>query len=164
MEPVIMPLAQRAAILRKLEWVAGLGEDELAELARFLLVFQVQRHEVVFREGDAASYFGFVVEGSLDVLKDLPEGGYQELAVLAPGSTFGEMSLIDSLPRSATVLAREDSQLFFLTDGNFYSLVEEAPQVGVKILLATARHLSERLRQTSDWLVEALGCPIQPSR
>ncbi len=164
MEPVIMPLAQRAAILRKLEWVADLAEDELAELARFLLVFQVQKNEIVFREGDAASYFGFVVEGSLDVLKNLAEGGYQELAVLMPGHTFGEMSLIDSLPRSATVLAREDSQLFFLTDGNFYSLVEEAPQVGVKILMATARHLSERLRQTSDWLIEALGCPIQPSR
>ncbi len=163
MEPVIMPRAQRAAILRKLDWGTHLAEDELADLARFLLVFRVGQREIVFREGDAASYLGLVVEGSLDVLKELSEGGYQELAVLTPGNTFGEMSLIDSLPRSATVLAREDSQLFFLTDDNFYSLIEEAPRVGVKILMTTARHLSERLRQTNDWLVEALCAPAQPS-
>jgi CRP/FNR family transcriptional regulator, cyclic AMP receptor protein len=64
-------------------------------------------------------------------------------AVLGPGSFFGEMSLLDQGPRSATVTAETDMRLLVLGSREFSSLVEEVPTVAVRVM----RGLAERLRE-----------------
>jgi CRP/FNR family cyclic AMP-dependent transcriptional regulator len=75
------------------------------------------------------------------------------IALLGKGSIVGEMSLIDQHPRSATVVAREDSQMVILRREAVESISKKYPHIGIKILKGLNRVLSIRLRQTVDRLI-----------
>jgi CRP-like cAMP-binding protein len=75
---------------------------------------------------------------------------------LGPGRAFGEMSVIDAEPRSATLVAREPGLLMVLTGESFASLSDEHPRVALNLLQRMARSLSQRLRQTSGQLADYL--------
>jgi CRP-like cAMP-binding protein len=77
--------------------------------------------------------------------------------MIGPGKTFGEMSLIDGEPRSASAIALDDSKVLVLTEENFHRLVYQYPHLGAMVLLKLAQLMSQRLRQTSDLLVDFLG-------
>ena len=98
-----------------------------------------------------------IAEGAVDVVKRDSEGKNQVITSLGPGKTFGEMALIDGEPRSASVVAAQDTLLFALTQESFESLLEETPRLGAKLLMMITKGMSQRLRQTSGVLVDYLG-------
>ena len=79
-----------------------------------------------------------------------------DIASLAKGAVFGEMSLIDGSPRSASIIANEDAILLVLTKDKFFYLMDHAPRLGLKLVLKIAKSLSLRLRQTSGVLIDYL--------
>lgn len=84
------------------------------------------------------------------------------MAFVERGGCFGEMALVDDLPRSATAVAQEDSMALFLERDAVLDLFRESPVIGRKILWAFCRSLSLRLREASDRIV-TLSSPPRPS-
>ncbi len=133
-----------------------LKADELSIVARHMNFVELNRDEILFKEGERGDYVCFVVEGSLDVLKGAGAGEYVVLATLPKGRSIGEMAVIDDFPRSATVRARDTATLVILTRNGFDLILKNHSHVGVKILKGIARLLSQNLRQTSSRLVDHL--------
>lgn len=130
---------------------------EIRQVAEYLHAYAVEPGVDVFPEGAQGNCLGLLVSGKLQVLKKNTLGEQQPLAVITAGKTFGEMSLIDGLPYSATTRTLEACTLVLLTRNNFSKCVQAHPTLGVKLLTEIAKLLSLRLRQTSGQLVDALG-------
>ena len=94
-----------------------------------------------------------VIEGRIEVLKRDRWNAPRLIAVLDPGKTVGEMSMIDGEPRFATCVAVERSLLAVLTRESLARIILEQPVLGAKILMELMLMLSQRLRQTSSRLV-----------
>lgn len=99
---------------------------------------------------------GIVIEGQLDVLKRDQSGIHRTIAQIRAGKTFGEMSLIDGEPRSATLQVNRAVVMLIISKFQFERMSNEVPRVALKLVLMIARQLSQRLRQTTGTLVDAL--------
>ena len=73
-------------------------------------------------------------------------------AVVGPGSFFGEMALLEQLPRSASAVALEKSEILLLYRAKLDNIIHYHPRIGVQIMVHLSRLLSSRLRRTSDEL------------
>ena len=131
-----------------------LNGQELGVLAKYVNVIDVNPGEYIFKEGDKGDYVCFVEKGSLDVMKRSSAGGTAIIATLTRGRSIGEMAVIDNFPRSATIRARTKATLFTLTRSGFDLILEQEPTIGVKILKAISRLLSQNLRRTSSQLAD----------
>lgn len=136
---------------------AQLSGAEIRQLVKYMHAYRAPTGTVIFREGSAGGNLGLLVSGSIEVTKEDSAGVAKTIATILPGRTFGEMSVLDGLPYSATTRARTDTVVAILTKANFRSLVEAHAALGVKLLWELARLTSLRLRQTSGQLVDVLG-------
>jgi hypothetical protein len=116
---------------------AGLKKRQLGRLARLAEELHAATDDQVTTEGDAGDEFFLVVSGGVKVTKN-----GRKVAALGPGECFGEMSLLDDGPRSATVVTTQDTTLLAIHRGDFDRHLMSSPAV-MRALLAT---LSQRLR------------------
>jgi CRP-like cAMP-binding protein len=114
----------------------------------------LKKGEVVFHEGNPSDCAYIIGAGSVEILENTP-GGQKVLGVLGCNEIFGEMGLIDGLPRSATARAREDSVVYILTPETFNDLVHKNPEA----LLPIMKILSIRLRETMNCLRQGYKLP-----
>lgn len=149
-------IAQRSQLIDRTEWSSELSWPQIRAFARYVDAFEAKKGVEIFREGDSGHYLCLVVEGRVEIAKRDSGGQLKTLATVGPGKTFGEMSLIDGEPRSATAIALDDSKIVVLTEENFNRLSYSHPRLGVALLLKMARLMSHRLRQTSVMLVDFL--------
>ena len=105
----------------------------------------------IIEEGTLSDCAYIIESGRVQVSKTLNNGKEQIIGILEENDIFGEMSLIDSLPRSATVLALEDCTISVMTQETFNHLAQHNPQSLMPIL----KVLAKRLRSTLG-LVESL--------
>jgi protease PrsW len=117
-------LAERVLFLRRASPFARLPEDVVERVARELRQVHVQAGEIVMREGDRAEYFYMVRSGRLEVLRDR-----RRARQLASGDYVGESAVILGRRRSATVRAREESELLALRGSTFKELVDAYPEL-----------------------------------
>ena len=151
-----MQEAKTIDFLMNLSLFDGLKANELRTLSGYMNFIEMDKDEVLFREGDQGDCVCFIVEGRLDVLKQSASGEHNVLATLSRGRPIGEMSVIDDFPRSATVRACKAAKLITLTRKDFELILEEKPLIGIKILKKIARLLSLNLRKTSSQLVDLI--------
>jgi len=104
--------------------------------------------EAVFREGDLGTEMFIIHAGQVEIVKEL-DGSEAQLAVLERGDFFGEMSLLEELPRAATARALTDVKLLQINGSTFDQMLRDNPEIAVRMM----RKLSRRLRQT-DSMVE----------
>lgn len=130
---------------------------EIRQLIRHMHAYAAPAGKTIFREGDPGAYMGVLVSGSIEVRKQSEDGRECAIAVITPGKTFGEMSLIDGQPYSASTRTVQPSTIVLITRDNFMQCVQRHPALGVKLLMEIARLLSMRLRQTSGQLADMLG-------
>lgn len=143
-------------LLTEIPMFNSLRTAELDVLAGYTNFMDLKPGEFLFREGEKGDYGCFVAKGSLDVIKKSGDEGSSKIANLKAGRSIGEMSLIDSFPRSASAKAVEDTTVIILTAQVFDQLLRDHPKIGVKILKGVARLLSLNLRRTSGMLVDHL--------
>ena len=134
----------------------GFNSDDLKVVASRCNMIEVEKGELVFKEGDKGDYMCFVAAGMLDVIKQSEAGKSAPITTLTRGRSIGEISLIDDYLRSATVRANKKSSLITLSKSNFEGILEHHPQVGIKLLKGLTRILSLSLRKTSSQLADAL--------
>ena len=132
----------------------SLKTNEIKNIAKHLSFIELSKDEILFKEGEKGNCVCFVVEGTLDVIKQSLTGESVIITALHRGRSIGEMSIIDDFPRSATVKARTEVKLVILMREGFDLLLEENPQVGIKILKKISRLLSLNLRKTSSRLAD----------
>ena len=108
--------------------------------------------EFIFQEGDLGTEMFILQSGSVEVVKEL-YGEEQQLAVLEKGDFFGEMSLLEDLPRTASARALEDCKLIKIDGATFDHMLRTKPEIAVRIM----RKLSRRLRQADQMLKETMG-------
>jgi len=136
-----------------------LDENELSIIADHIDFIEIDPGEILCREGDEGDCVYFVVDGELDVIKE--SIGARRIGVdrvviakLSKGRSIGEMSIMDKIPRSATVQACSSAILVSLTLNGFNQILEEHPAIGIKILKGIAHLLSLNLRKTSARLAD----------
>ena len=109
-----------------------------------------KKGEIIIEEGSLSTGAFIIESGRVEVSKKLPNGKSQVISILERNDIFGEMGLIDQLPRSATVRALEDSSISIMTPDNFNLLAKRNPQALMPIL----KVLATRLRNTLKILEE----------
>lgn len=132
----------------------SLDHDELRIVVRYMNVVDVKPKDIVFREGKAGNYVCFVADGTLEVIKTSESGRTVVLASLHEGCSIGEMAILDSYPRSATVRAKTAATLVTLSGRAFQDILDRHPRIGLKILIGLAKLLSQNLRYTSARLAD----------
>lgn len=106
--------------------------------------------ETVIREGEPGESIFVVLKGRARVRK-----GDTEIATLGAGEHFGEMALVDSTPRSATVISDGPCRMLEISRGDFFKILREEKDIGIKLLWNFVNVLTRRLRETSAALGEA---------
>jgi CRP/FNR family transcriptional regulator, cyclic AMP receptor protein len=100
---------------------------------------------VVFRENDTGSEMYLIIQGAVEIRKATGSSSNKTLTVLGKGDLFGEMSIIEKKPRSATAVATEPSKLLVLNEKLYESMLTENPDFARKM----NRLLSERVRKAN---------------
>jgi CRP/FNR family transcriptional regulator, cyclic AMP receptor protein len=127
--------------LRRVTLFEGLSRRQLVQLARVSEDLEVPAGEVLCKEGDVGREFFVIIDGEVEVTKN-----GKRLPVRGSSEFFGEIALLEQVPRTATVTARTPLRFFVLTRRDFQQLLRDNPGVELKILRAVAR----RLIQVSD--------------
>ena len=134
-----------------------LTPDEVHELTDYLEYREYSPGTVVIKEGELGEYMGFLAGGKLEIKKETNfPGKFVIVAILDRGTMVGEMAVVEKLPRSATVMVKEEAKLLILTTEKMEQLIAEKPQLGIKILKRILHILSLRLRSLDDrlsWLL-----------
>jgi hypothetical protein len=124
----------------------GQKEDKqtYSEIESLLSWVNLAKGDFLFRQGDVGDSLYVLIHGRLRVaLED--NGTFEQISEIVPGEIFGEMALITSTPRSATVMAIRDATIFKLTKTDFERLAQQRPQMMMQI----ARIQAERVRRLS---------------
>jgi signal transduction histidine kinase len=136
-------------VLRKLPLFQDLPDEDIESLYRASRRVEVPPGHVVMQEGSHGDGLYVILEGSLEVTKREGDNDVV-LAQRMPGEFLGEMSLIESAPRSATVRAIEPSALMVIDPGAFQTLLERSPSAATTLL----RTLAARMRSTEATLMQ----------
>ena len=119
-----------------------LGQRERARLARRATARSYPSGAVIVRQGDTAMSFYVVLSGSVRIERQ-SAGGPVEVGVVGPAGFFGELGLIDDVPRAATVVAIEPTQCALLAKWDFQTELREDPDIAIALLPV----LTERIRE-----------------
>ena len=103
---------------------------------------EVKKGDTIIREGEPGKEMFVIEEGEVEILKGAP-GSERRLGVLSQGDFFGEMSIIDDLPRGATARALTDCHLLAIDHSTFDLMLRQYPEVAIRML----RRMSARMRE-----------------
>ena len=126
---------------------------EIRLLSHFMQVYRAEPGVEIIREGEPGDFMMMLIEGRIEVFKQDRWNAPRIIAMIEPGKTLGEMSMIDGEPRFATCVAAERCMIAVLTRESLARIILEQPILGAKILMELVLMLSQRLRQTSSKLV-----------
>jgi CRP-like cAMP-binding protein len=114
---------------KKVPLFDDLGQDAFVELVNKLDYHRAPAGQLVIREGDPGRSFYVIVEGEVRIYKTGEDGREITLARLGEGAFFGEMALLSGAPRTANVVAEQDTELLEVTDVVLRQLAQKHPQV-----------------------------------
>lgn len=142
-------------LLKEIDMLQDFSDTELEELASILEVINYDSGKELFREGDPGGKMYILAEGTVEIQKRRSHGtGRVVISRFDRGGIIGEMSLIDRMPRSATVIAVQPSKLYVLSQEAFDAMISDNQGLAIKLLKGLAVLLSLRLRNTSGWFAD----------
>jgi len=141
-------------LLRRIPMFEDLSKRELAAVERILHRREYLPEEVIFREGEPGMGMYIIHSGRVAIVA---EPSNVQLSELKEGDFFGEVSLLDESPRSATAIARTSCKVFGFFQPDLFSLVERNPRLGVKIVIRLAKIIGVRLRNTNEQVLASIN-------
>ena len=139
--------------LRRAEIFAGLLDEELLKVADLCKALRVSDGKAVFNEGDGGDELFIIHEGSVRVMINTrkPDGTFtpSTINMLYKGQCFGEMILLNSAVRSATVVAAEATTLIVIREPEFRRLCDANPRIGYVVIRNLAQDLAYKLRSSN---------------
>ena len=109
--------------LRRAALFKGLPDEELRALAGIVKRIKAEPGDLLFEEGDEDDRFYVVTAGAVEIVKHVPGGGEEKLAVRRAGHAFGEMALLNSAPRFATARVARECECMTLSRDDFERLM-----------------------------------------
>ena len=137
-------------ILAQIDIFSGLPPSHLRRVVDIGVEETYKTGSIVFHEGEPGNKLYLIVEGAVRISRVVPGMGEEALSVLRPGAYFGEMSLIDDAPRSATAVSHERCRLFVVNRRDLEDLLFVDRDLAYELLWNWVRTLSRRLRATND--------------
>jgi len=115
---------------------AGCTAAQTAAIAAVAQDSYFQPGQIIVTQGTPGQAFYLILSGRVEILRD-----GKSLGAFGPGDFFGEMSLLDQAPRSATIRALESTSCLMLSSWDFKALLEEQPGIAIKLLEVLSRRL-----------------------
>jgi CRP-like cAMP-binding protein len=143
--------------LREIGLFGGLSDEVLRELADSLEPLELQPGSAAFREGENGRDMFVLLDGEMEVLKHSKRNLEARVAILGPGDWFGEMSILDVMPRSATVRALAPARLLRITAHDLDALYRRDLKSYALVVLNIAREMSRRLRVADGLLADLVA-------
>ena len=137
--------AKSPGALRRVKIFAEFSDDKLERFVEYMELHRVKQWNQLVKQGEHGDAMYLVIEGELRV-RMMIGGKETVLVTLGIGEFFGEISLFDHGPRSADVLANQDSLLLRISAHNFHNMISKAPDLAAPFLMAMARTLTMRIR------------------
>jgi CRP/FNR family transcriptional regulator, cyclic AMP receptor protein len=138
-----MAQEENKAFLRRVPLFQSLNEAQLDVLATGSLRRNYPRGRTIVAEGEPSQSLYILLSGRAKVQRSDSEGKEVILAVIGPGEFFGEMSLIDDAPRSASVITLESSDFMAINKDNFKAMLMQNNDIGMQIMRGLVRRLRE---------------------
>ena len=120
-------------------------DDVLADVANLLDEVEVVENETVINEGEPGDSMYVIVDGKMSV-----HDNGRILNYLGDRDVFGEMALLDTEPRSASVTAVEPTRLFRLDQASFYELIADRPEIATGIIRVLMRYLRNCMHENTQ--------------
>jgi CRP-like cAMP-binding protein len=140
------------ARLARVPFFEGLTEEALALIANATTEESHATGTKIFQYGDVGDKLFILLEGKVRISREVAGLGEEALAVLGPGEVFGEMSLIDEVPRSADARVHERCRMRVISKEAFDELLFLHKDLAYEVLWNCVRILSARLRETNERL------------
>ncbi|HPC37692.1 MAG TPA: cyclic nucleotide-binding domain-containing protein [Exilispira sp.] len=136
--------------LKKIPLFSQLKEKDLKSISSLVKEREYKKGEIIVKQGDDGIGLFIIKKGKVKVSKTLANGKVIDIAVHADGEYFGELSMLDNKPRTATVSALEDTTTLIMSYWEFKALLESNPEIALSIIPV----LVERFRETNEQLLE----------
>ncbi len=143
---------ENKAFLKRVPLFSGLTDSQIERLAAGSVRRNFPKGRTIVAEGEPSQSLYVLLSGRAKVQRSDTEGKEVILAVLGPGECFGEMSLIDDAPRSASVITLESSDFMSINKDSFKSMLFQSPEICMRIM----KGLVKRLRE-ADMKIETLA-------
>jgi CRP-like cAMP-binding protein len=134
------------ASLRAIPMFSGVSDEALESIASLLIERSFPKHKTIVEEGAPGDYMYIIVEGRVKVTKLSGDGREKILELLEVGDFFGEMSLFDEAPRSASVKGLSRVRILALARNDFLRLLARSPDLALSVI----QELTRRLRQVDE--------------
>jgi PPM family protein phosphatase len=140
-------LALKLEVLKGMPLFRYLSYTELVRVMNIAEVKWYEAGQTLLTEGEPGDEMFVILSGKVSILKN-----GAEINSLTKGAHFGEMSLVDRGPRSASAVVAETSRLLLIRRNDFYEIIKKEPGLSVKLLWSFVQVLAERLRKTTSEL------------
>ena len=140
------------SLLRRVPLFEALKDDDLEAIARVTITRSYDKDQVIILAEEEGDAMFIIAHGQVKVSIVSEDGREVILSMLGEGAVFGELALLDGKPRSANVVATQDTELYMVRRADFLQLIYKVPQIAVGLLA----ELAARLRKT-DRKIEGLA-------
>jgi CRP-like cAMP-binding protein len=145
-------MTEEFSFLQNVPIFADLERDELIKIEKLGVRKKYKKGNIVVLEQEMGAALFVIVSGKVKIVRTDEDGREVILSIFGPGEFFGEMSLLDGLARSASVVALSKTELFMIHRRDFLKLLHEHPQVAISLL----GELTMRLRK-ADGQIKSLS-------
>jgi CRP-like cAMP-binding protein len=145
------PQKPSISLLKEIKLLQPLTDAELTQVLQLGRWVRYEPHSNIVIEGELSWGLYLIIEGMVGIFKtNKLTGENYDIGQLRKGSFFGEMSLVDNNPRSATVKALTECELFCISKEAFQALLNHSPATKVRFYESCVKHLVARLRELDD--------------
>ena len=146
-----MPVADELIDSLSRVWLFNaLAKDDLVRLSQLAKVRVYKPRETIVSKGDPANEFYVLLRGRAKVSAQGKDGADAAINVMGPGEVFGEVGILDSQPRSATVTTLEECEIAVVDKRAFEGLLATSPEVAIKLLSVLAGRIRELTIRVED--------------
>lgn len=141
---------EKKNFLAQLAIFKDLSNRETTRLMKVLKEKTYLKDEILFRQGDASRALFIIFKGKVDLQKMSADGSLKTIGHVGTGEFFGEMALLEDMPRNLTAIATEKTHVFMLFKHTLDNLVLEKSKIGIFVLHYLAKALSARVRTMAE--------------
>lgn len=139
---------ETTALLRRINWFIELPDDLFAALAQKVIKRNLDKGELLFNKGDEGDSLFVINAGRVKVFTHDQQGNEVVLNQVGPGEIIGEMALLDNEPRSAGIIALEETSIMELKREDFFEILYGYPELAISVI----RNLIARLRHNTSYI------------
>ncbi len=136
-------------LIKNVDLFSGLKKNSLKTLAKTCTERTFKKGESLVEQGQPGLGLYIIISGKVKIVKGTAGGDEFEVAVQGPGDFIGEMSVFDHAPRSASVIAVEDTECLVLISWDFNSMMRSNPEIALEVLPVVV----QRFRETNEKLL-----------